>query len=98
MLEIKANLKFICPFGCIVSGPSMSGKSHFILQLLKRPDLFEPPPERIVYAYNSWQGAFDASPGVEFVWGIDGLSEVQFDLNVNNLLIIDDLMDEVANG
>ena len=98
MLEIKANLKFICPFGCFVSGPSMSGKSHFILQLLKRPDLFEPPPERIVYAYNSWQSAFDGSPGVEFVWGIDGLSEVQFDPNVNNLLIIDDLMEELANG
>ena len=32
------------------------------------------------------------------LWGIDGLSEVQFDPNVNNLLIIDDLMEELANG
>ena len=48
MLEVNANLKFMCPFGCIVSGPSMSGKSHFILRLIKRNDLFDPPPDRIV--------------------------------------------------
>ena len=35
-------------------------------------------------------------PDVEFVWGIDGLSEVQFDPRLNNLLILDDLMEEVA--
>ena len=96
MLEINANLKFMCPFGCIVSGPSMSGKSHFILRLIKRKDLFDTPPDRIVYAYNSWQKDFDQCPGVEFVWGIDGLSEVQFDPRLNNLLILDDLMEELA--
>ena len=35
-------------------------------------------------------------PGVEFVWGIDSLSEVQFDPRLNNLLILDDLMEELA--
>ena len=96
MLEINASLKLICPFGCIVSGPSMSGKSHFILRLIKRKDLFDPPPDRIVYAYNSWQKEFDQCPDVEFVWGIDGLSEVQPDPRLNNLLILDDLMEELA--
>ena len=96
MFEVNANLKFMCPFGCIVSGPSMSGKSHFILGLIKRKDLFHPPPDRIVYAYNSWQKGFDQFPGVEFVWGIDGLSDVQFDPRLNNLLILDDPMEELA--
>ena len=87
MLEINANLKFLCPFGCIVSGPSMSGKSHFILGLIKRKDLFDPPPDRIVYTYNSWQKDFDQCPGVDFVWGIDGLSEVQFDPKIRRPLL-----------
>ena len=94
MLEINANLKFICPFGCIVSGPSMSGKSHFKLQLLKRKDLFD--PDRIVYAYNSWQKEFYQCPDVEFVWGIGGLSEVQFHPRLNKVLFHDDLMEELA--
>ena len=86
----------MCPFGCIVSGPSMSGKSHFILRLIKRKDLFDPLPDRIVHAFNSWQKEFNACPGVEFEWGIDGLSKVQFDPRLNNLLILDDLMEELA--
>ena len=53
-LGIKANLKFIYPFGCMASGPSRSGKSHFILNVTKHSqNLFDPPPDLIVYAHNS---------------------------------------------
>ena len=33
---------------------------------------------------------------MEFVWGVDGLSDVQFDPRLNNLFILDDLMEELA--
>ena len=98
MQEIKANRKFIYPFGCIVSHPSMSGKSHFIPKIIKNAKyLIEPPPDQIVYACNCWQKDFDKFPGVEFVSGIDGLSGVKFNPAPNNLLIIDDLMKELCN-
>ena len=98
MQEIKANLKFIYPFGCIVSHPSMSGKSHFIPKIIKNARyLIQPQPDQTVYACNCWQKDFDKFPGVKFVSGIDGLSGVKFNPALNNLLIIDDLMEELCN-
>jgi len=98
MQKVEANTKFQCPFGCLVSGPSMSGKSHFILELLNRADeYFSPPPDRIVYAYGSWQPAFEKMSAVEFVSGKEGLQEVVFNPKLNNILIIDDLMEELSS-
>ena len=74
---METDLRFQCPFGCIVVGPSMSGKSHFILELLKNRNLyFNPVPVRVVYAYGIWQLAFDHINGIEFVKGIAGLAGV----------------------
>ncbi len=96
--EVKGNLKFMCPFAGVISGPSMSGKTHFLMELMSRAnDMFEPAPDRIVYAYGIWQEAFTNFPNVEFVSGVDGLREIQFDSRIFNLLIIDDLMDELCN-
>ena len=69
----------------------MSGKSTFIMQLIRK-DLFNPRPDRIVYAYGSWQDEFTEADGVEFVSGVDGLKEVIFNPRINNLLILGDLM------
>ena len=70
MIEIKANLKFQCPFGCIVSGPSMSGKSCFIMEaIIRTEDILDPPPDVIVYAYGSWQDAFDRLHGLSLCRG-----------------------------
>ena len=77
MQKVKADARFRSPFGCMVCGPSMSGKSHFIMQLIRK-DLFDPRPDRIVYAYGSWQDEFIKADGVEFVSGIDGLKEITF--------------------
>jgi len=95
MQKIKADTRFRSPFGCMVCGPSMSGKSHFIMQLIRK-DLFDPRPDRIVYAYGSWQDEFIKADGVEFVSGIDGLKEITFNPRINNLLILDDLMEELS--
>ena len=99
MSKIEADLRFQTPFGCMVVGPSMSGKSHFILELLRRrADFLNPCPQRVVYAYGIWQSAFDDIKDVEFVKGVEGLSEVQFSHKVPSILVIDDLMEELASN
>ena len=98
MQSVEADLRLQCQVGCMVVGPSMSGKSHFILELLRRKEeFFNPTPSRIVYAYGIWQTAFDNIDGIEFVKGIEGLAGVDFNSNRANLLVIDDLMEELCN-
>lgn len=99
MERIVTNIKFQCPFGGIISGPSLSGKTSFTFEMLsKRKELFDPVPERIVYVYGIWQKAYEDHPNIEFVAGIDKILDetVQFDSSVNNMLILDDVMHEVA--
>ena len=99
MQKIEADLRFQCPFGCMVVGPSMSGKSHFILELLKKRDqFFSPPPTRVVYAYGIWQQAFEAVHDIEFVKGVKGLAGVDFNPGQPSILVIDDLMEELSNN
>jgi hypothetical protein len=48
-------LKLKIPFGCIVAGPSSSGKSTFMHTLLNRSDhLVDPPPKSILYCYGQY--------------------------------------------
>jgi len=76
----------------------MSGKSHFIMQLLKRPaKYFDPPPSRIIYAYSVWQDAFERADNVTFVEGVQGLSTITFSKKIPTILVIDDLMEELCN-
>ena len=63
MQSVRANLKFLCPFGGIISGPTMSGKSELVFQLIQNAgDVFYPLPDRIVYAYGVWQKKFEKYP------------------------------------
>jgi len=98
MQKVTAYLKFQCPFGCLVAGPSMSGKSHFILQVLKSPTkYFDPPPARVIYVYSVWQDAFENATNITFVEGVKGLSTISFSKRVPTILVIDDLMEELCN-
>ena len=77
----------------------MSGKSHFILELLKNRSLyFNPVPVRVAYAYGIWQTAFDNIDGIEFVKNIEGLAGVEFNSSQPSILIVDDLMKELCNN
>jgi len=99
MQTVEVNLKFQCPFGCMVVGPSMSGKSFFILQLMQEATkYFDPPPARVVYAYGIWQPAFDKAKNIQFVKGVEGLSQVDFNPKSPTILVIDDLMEELCNN
>ena len=81
------------PFTCTVAGPTQSGKTQFVVRLIKHAnELITLPPENIVYCYGEFQPLFAKLPGVEFH---EGLPEVKrFDGRRRELLIIDDLMNE----
>ena len=85
------------PFTCMISGPSKSGKTTLLKNILSiNQEIIDKKPERIVYCYSRWQDNFDQlksiSPQIEFVQGLPDIEE--FNSQLNNLLILDDLMKE----
>ena len=78
--------KFKHPFTCICSGPTGSGKTTFVQNVLKY-NMIQPPSEKIV-----WLGTPITMEGVEFHSDIPDDIEDKFNSEDNNLLIIDDLM------
>ena len=94
--------KFLHPSPIIIVGPTQSGKTEFTINLLKNKDsLFHPTPTRIIWAYgqkNDSQLARIANicPNIEFHEGLPNTKDLQLDPNINNMLICDDLMDEIA--
>lgn len=76
------------PFTCIVSGPTGSGKTTFVKELLKNSHMIKPSPKRVVWCYGVYQDLFKSLPGVEFNEGLPD----QTHLTDRTLLIIDDLM------
>ena len=92
------------PFGMIVSGPSNSGKSYFVRNLLIAADrLISKKINNIVYIYSIWQPLFDELLKYKDIRFIRGLPERLDDdallpTTKNNLLIIDDVMDEACDS
>jgi hypothetical protein len=82
------------PFTCIVAGPTQSGKTQFVLKLIRACQEFVwPPPQKIIWCFGCYQPAFnDVSDDVEFVEGLP--STDMLDPNRRTLLIIDDLMSQ----
>lgn len=87
-------LKFRLPFGMIISGPTCSGKTSFLLRLLDNcMEMIEPPPRQILYAYGEYHEHIPKleRAGVTVHAGVpsdDLLRECERPL----LLILDDLM------
>jgi hypothetical protein len=92
---------FHTPAGLVVCGPTMSGKTQFVFELLKNPNkVFSKPPKRIVYCYGEWQTGFqDLASSVHFVNGLGPVLEDEnyFDPKIPTLLVIDDLAVSVSN-
>jgi hypothetical protein len=86
---------FIHPFTCLIVGPTQSGKTFILKEILKyRNQLFNSIPERIIFCYAAWQTTYELYrkevPNIEFK---EGIFDIEL-LNVNkqNLIIFDDLM------
>ena len=96
MFSIES-LSFKHPFTCMLAGPSQSGKSSLLAEILENNNiLITPSPHRIVYCYARWSDTFNKlrliAPNVEFNEGLPDIDTLS--VNQNNLLILDDLMSE----
>lgn len=87
----------------IVAGPTMSGKSTTIKNLiLLNRELISPVPERILWIYKGWQPLYDKLKywilGIKFIQGIT--EEIKTDKYINSqesmLLVIDDMMKDAT--
>ena len=88
--------RFEHPFTMIVAGPSQSGKSYFLTQLLKfRKRMFNPKIDKVIWFYGIYQSLYEKIPNVVFVEGLP--ENFQDYLSGNTLFIIDDLMQECGH-
>lgn len=82
-------------FTMVVAGPSRSGKTEFVKQLVQYKDeVIYPPPQKVVWCYREWQKAYESMQGhVKFVKDIPPDDELLVsDLNTRHLLVFDDMM------
>ena len=83
-------LAFRHPFMCLCVGPTMAGKTRYIMNLIKHKDCaIQPNVQRVIYSYKKYQSIFDKVPNVEFVQG----TNYMLDRSIPTLLIIDDTLD-----
>ena len=90
------------PTSVIIAGPSGSGKSDLVENLLREKKLFYPPPQKMVYCYDRWQPRFDRMKKhskVIFYKGLppEGALVKWFKPEHHGILILDDLMEESGN-
>ena len=83
-------------------GPTSCGKSFFVRQLLlPQNELIVESPESIMYCYGQYQPLFDTIKSeidnIQFVHGIPDNIEDYLTLPKRKLVILDDVMQQVAN-
>lgn len=94
-------------FSLLVVGPSQSGKTYFVEQILQKERILygEKKKRRILWYYTQWQDGYETikkllKTEISFSQGLptfsDDLSEI--DANYNNLIILDDLMAEAIDS
>jgi hypothetical protein len=99
------DLKLKTPFTMTVSGGTGSGKSFWLKSLLENQShCVDKPFGRVMYCYGIYQPLFDtlreSVPDIEF---FEGLPKDEFEnydkfgADVNALVVLDDLMSELAN-
>ena len=88
------DIKLHLPFSLIISGPSSSGKSTFLLKLINQAEyLIEPIPKSILYCYGEYSSIVPTlqKHGVEIYSGVPP-EEVIRKLPKPSLIILDDLL------
>ena len=83
----------------MVAGPSRSGKTQWVVKLLKeRHERIDPPVHGVMFCYTHWQDKYDelkrSVPSTHFHQGLPSMNTMN-SLS-NGILILDDLMDQVV--
>ena len=93
------DVSFRFPFTCVVSGPTKSGKTELVKQLVRHSGcLIVPVPTKIIWAYSEWQGSYNDLLHVatlEFVEGLPDFTELR-NTKERVLLVLDDLMQNLS--
>ena len=108
-LETQAYPEFMFEhvFSMLVVGPSQSGKTYFVQQLLTKNCIQYPEEKPILinWFYNQWQPRYDAikrilKKKIVFTQGLPELSEDLNQINpeYNNILVFDDLMSQASDS
>ena len=86
------DVRFRCPFTCLITGATMTGKTQFVLNLLKSGMLDTEIDDKIV-CFSEHQPAYDEMKelGCRFIQGLVDPDELN--PHIPHLVIIDDLMD-----
>ena len=83
------------PFNMVVAGPTQSGKTYWVKNLISTPSMITPRIEKIIFHYSEWQPLYEQMTNVEFV---QGLPSSLPDGKQRTLIILDDLMVESSGN
>ena len=87
--------RFKHPFTCLISGPTMSGKTHFVRRLLENlSQHVDTPIKDIIWCYGEWQPCYEElkQRGINFIKG--PIDSEELSPSHPHLVILDDLMDQ----
>ena len=88
-------LKLITPFSLVIGGPSGSGKSKFLFDLLDNlPLCTDPPIEKVVFIYGVYQSIYAKYPNIHFTSDLEAMKIRPVE---KTLLIIDDCMSAIKD-
>ena len=98
-------MKLKHPSNIVVSGPTGSGKTEFVLRLLEK-DMLSPSPNNIIWVYGEWQGKYDRLRAIaekkgipiDFVYGYKPWIYDRLDIKKRNVLVLDDVMGEMGDS
>ncbi len=106
MEETKCLLPFKTPTTIAVIGGTSSGKTRWVSRLLlEAANMFDPPPNLIIYCYAVWQELYSdmekSIPNIRFQNALpteDELKSYSSESDKRCLLILDDYMQEVCKN
>jgi DNA replication protein DnaC len=93
----SSDLKLKMPFGCLISGPSSSGKSQLCRRLVEAKEaIFEPSPQSTLYCYGQFSPLVTHFESLGILT-MQGVPSDQFLHNLSKpaLLVLDDLMYDI---
>lgn len=82
---------FKSPSTVLVAGPTSSGKTHLLFEILKhKTELFEKKVDKIIWCYTAHQRVFVDYPEITFHKGLYDITKV--DSREHTVVVLDDLM------
>jgi len=96
-------LPFKAPLSLVIAGPSFSGKSTFVANLIReKAKMFDPEPEEVIFVYAAWQPLYDeleqTVPNIRFINAIPSKQEIQEMTSdrKHRVFVFDDLMTQLG--